>query len=60
MILKHAIGFGLAVAAVFLANVLLVWMPARDCNAIGGQPVLGIGRVVCVQPYTPAKKQVRK
>lgn len=49
---------GLAIVAV--ANIVLVAIPARSCASIGGQSVLGIGRVVCVQPYTPPAPGRRK
>lgn len=38
---------GLAVLAVSL----LVVVPARTCSDDGGLPVLGLGRVVCAQPF---------
>lgn len=51
---KLVVGAVLAVLTVILTFTVVI--PARDCSAIGGQPVAGIGRVVCVQPYTPAKR----
>ena len=48
----------LIIAAMLLASVFFVWIavnPALNCYDKGGLPVLGIGHVVCAQPFFPLK-----
>lgn len=50
----------LLIVAAIVIMVPLMWFtvvrPAWQCSSDGGQPVAGIGRIVCAQPFEKLKR----